>query len=324
MMRAFQRETDWRPAVAAGAAMVMTSGAALAGPLPNEDIWYLPTTDKAASLYVREVGPPDQPPVVVLHGGFGAEHSYMLDVIEPLAGKIHFVMYDQRGSLRSPADPKTNSIDKQVEDLELLRQNLGVDRLTLFAHSMGTFLAFSYLKAHPDHVANLVLAGTVRAKIPDPVTKATSVSDDDFAMSLTRRPEVLAELRANGLDKEGLTARQATHAWRIRFTSVNAMHVERWRSMSGGRVFYNPETGNAIGATLPKTWDFEPLLSSGRYKVTVIDGDHDYVDPGQVYWKDFAARSPQIHLTVLPNAGHSSWLDEPERFQAALVEGLKP
>ena len=38
--------------------------------------------------------------VLVLHGGFGAEHSYMLTALRPLEKQYHFVLYDQRGSLR--------------------------------------------------------------------------------------------------------------------------------------------------------------------------------------------------------------------------------
>lgn len=52
-------------------------------------------------LFVQEYGTgPDT--VVVLHGGWGAEHSYLLDAFSGVGNDRHLVFYDQRGSLRSP------------------------------------------------------------------------------------------------------------------------------------------------------------------------------------------------------------------------------
>ncbi|MFN9879219.1 MAG: alpha/beta fold hydrolase, partial [Planctomycetota bacterium] len=65
---------------------------------------------------------------------------------------------DQRGSLRSPATPPAKiTYDALVEDLDQLRQRLGLEKVTLMAHSMGNMLAWGYLRAHPDRVAGLIL-----------------------------------------------------------------------------------------------------------------------------------------------------------------------
>lgn len=65
-------------------------------PLPDgaED-WYLETSD-GTDLYVVEFGAAAAPgdTVVVLHGGWGAEHSYLRSAVEPLANQYHFVLYD--------------------------------------------------------------------------------------------------------------------------------------------------------------------------------------------------------------------------------------
>ncbi len=66
--------------------------------------WYLPTTDGVTELYIKEIG--SGSPVVILHGGYGAEHSYLIDAFAPLFSERRFVFYDQRGSLRSPAKPE--------------------------------------------------------------------------------------------------------------------------------------------------------------------------------------------------------------------------
>src|SRR5207248_468751 len=75
--------------------------------------------------------------------------------------KFRVVYYDQRGSLRSPAPLKAISVAAHVADLETLRAELGVDRIHLVGHSMGTALALCYLAAHPDRVGRLVLVAPV-------------------------------------------------------------------------------------------------------------------------------------------------------------------
>ena len=109
--------------------------------------WYMNTTDAdGAKLthYIAEYGVESKPgnTVIVLHGGWGAEHSYLVPAIKPLADEYRFVLYDQRGSLRSPAVPPAKiTYDALVEDLDQLRQRLGLEKVTLKAHSMGNMLA---------------------------------------------------------------------------------------------------------------------------------------------------------------------------------------
>src|SRR5205085_12696322 len=73
------------------------------------------------------------------------------------AGRYRFVLYDQRGSLRSPAPDSSITLAAMVADLDQLRHDLGLQRVTLLGHSMGNTLAYAYLAAHPDRVRGLVL-----------------------------------------------------------------------------------------------------------------------------------------------------------------------
>ena len=80
--------------------------------------WYLETKD-SLDIYVRGIGT-GKDTVIVVHGGFGANHDYMLDAIKGLETKYHFVLYDQRGSTLSPAPIEKLTFPKNVEDLYLL------------------------------------------------------------------------------------------------------------------------------------------------------------------------------------------------------------
>src|SRR5262245_16181891 len=82
--------------------------------------WKLQTDDKAAWLYVCEYGRGE--PVVVLHGGPGADHRYMVDVGRGLEDRFRFVFYDQRGGGLSHCAKESISLANNAEDLETVRR----------------------------------------------------------------------------------------------------------------------------------------------------------------------------------------------------------
>src|SRR6267142_3176139 len=94
-------------------------------------------------LYTRRVG--TGPPVVVLHGGPGAHHDYLLPGFDALAEGRELIYYDQRGGGRSPV-PRDVPVGwrEQVADLEALRQYWELERLTLTGYSWGGLLALLY------------------------------------------------------------------------------------------------------------------------------------------------------------------------------------
>jgi predicted alpha/beta-fold hydrolase len=119
--------------------------------------WYLFTPDKI-NLYLYEFGKGDT--ILVLHGGFGAEHSYMVEALKPLEKKFHFVLFDQRGSLRSPAPDSVLTFDKLLDDVETIRMALKLKKVKLVAHSMGTRIAMAYANKFPQNVESLVLVSS--------------------------------------------------------------------------------------------------------------------------------------------------------------------
>ena len=107
-------------------------------------------------LYTRQVG--DGPSVVVLHGGPGAHHDYLLPQYDRLAAGRALIYYDQRGGGRS-AVPRDMAVGwrEHVADLEALRNHWRLDRLTLLGYSWGGLLAVLYALEHPSRIARLAL-----------------------------------------------------------------------------------------------------------------------------------------------------------------------
>jgi len=146
-------------------------------------------------LFTRQVG--SGPPVVVLHGGPGASHDYLLPQYDLLAQGRSLFYYDQRGGGQSPV-PRDVAVGwrEHVADLDAIRLHLGLERLTLCGYSWGGLLAVLYVLEHADRVERLALVS------PASITaEYRRQFDQEFARRM-QAPEIKRErdaLRASGL-----------------------------------------------------------------------------------------------------------------------------
>ena len=134
---------------------------------------------------------------MVLHGGPGAHHDYLLPQYDLLAKGRELFYYDQRGGGRSPVPRETPvGWHEHVADLEAIRVSLTIDRLTLCGYSWGGLLALLYMLEHPGRVERLALVSPA---------SPTALYRRQFEAEFARRmaaPEILRareELRASGL-----------------------------------------------------------------------------------------------------------------------------
>src|SRR5580698_9286113 len=97
-------------------------------------------------------------PLVCLPGGPMRASAYLGD-LGGLSAHRQLVLLDLRGTGDSahPADTATYRCDRQVADVEALREALGLDQIDVLAHSAGSSLAALYLTQHPHRVGELVL-----------------------------------------------------------------------------------------------------------------------------------------------------------------------
>ncbi|HEV8509040.1 MAG TPA: alpha/beta fold hydrolase [Gemmatimonadales bacterium] len=155
-------------------------------------------------LFTRRVGA--GPLVVVLHGGPGAHHDYLLPQYDLLAQGRSLLYYDQRGGGQSPV-PRDTPVGwrEHVADLHALRTQPGVERLTLCGYSWGGLLAVLYLLEHPDSVERLALVSPASVTV-----EYRRQFETEFARRLAA-PESQRErdaLRASGLRERDPAAYQ--------------------------------------------------------------------------------------------------------------------
>lgn len=296
----------------------------------QENAWYLPAAGTRNGLYVTELG--HGPTVVVLHGGPGGDFHYLVDAVRPLAGRYRFVLFDQRGSVLSPIPDeklKELSLARLVDDLEELRKTLGEPKLLLLGHSEGTLLALSYYQRFPHQVSGLILTGAFA-----PATDPGMTLDDMWKPvtarlnALRKRPEVARIMREAGIREDdspnALSPQQQWQRTKLAdWASFNVCRLKNWRAWKGGGVFYNTSVSQTIGDTDPEQYDFTSTVRQSPVPIEIIQGDTDFVDPAASHWQAAARSLPLIHVSVIKEACHYSWIDDPRAFTADLSLGLR-
>ncbi|MEY2952376.1 MAG: hypothetical protein RLZZ401_463 [Pseudomonadota bacterium] len=124
--------------------------------------------DARHTLYWEECGNPDGVPVLFLHGGPGSglspRHRQFFD---PAYYRI--VLFDQRGAGQSTplGEVRDNTTQLLVQDIEQLREMLGIGQWLVFGGSWGSTLALAYGEAHPEHCTGFVLRGIFLCTQPE-------------------------------------------------------------------------------------------------------------------------------------------------------------
>lgn len=116
--------------------------------------------DDIHNIYWEQSGNPEGVPIVLLHGGPGAGatpiHRRFFD-----PDHYRIVIFDQRGAGRSQplGCLKNNTLQHLIDDMEVLREHLAIDRWHVFGGSWGSTLAMSYAIQHPKRCLSLILRG---------------------------------------------------------------------------------------------------------------------------------------------------------------------
>jgi pimeloyl-ACP methyl ester carboxylesterase len=250
----------------------------------------------------------DGNPVVCLPGG-PTDSRYLGD-LGGLSAHRRLIVLDLRGTGRSalPEDTSSYRCDRLVDDVEALREHLGLSRMDLLGHSAGTNIATQYAARYPKNVSKLVLIG--------PSTRAVGLA----IAGETRRE--LAQLRKNE------PWFPAAFAALVAITEGTGSDVEaiapffygRWDAAARKhQAAARPSNKEAValfaaeGAFDPETTS--AALATCEAPVLLLAGEVDLNSPPQSA-AEFAALFPDATLVVQPGAGHYPWLDDADQFVA--------
>jgi proline iminopeptidase len=251
----------------------------------------------------------ERPVVFMLHGGPGGDHVSLRASMSGLSEFAQLVYVDHRGSGRSQrCDISTNTLDQNIDDVDALREHLGLDRICVLGLSYGGMVAQGYAIRYRERVANLVLVATAPSH---------RFLDD-----------------AQRIVAERGSAEQQRHCerlWRGAFES-NEQLLEFYRAMGPfystrfdvekfdatcRRSIRNFEQLNFGFTSFLRTFDFTPELSRIECPTLVLAGAHDWICAPN-HSRTIAEHIQRAHLKIFRHSAHSIPADEPEEFFAAI------
>lgn len=261
-----------RTVLAAAAAAWTLAGTGLARGI--EDEGYAPVP--GGKIYWRRFGSGPKTPLLVLHGGPGAAHNYLLP-LKALADDRPVIFYDQLGCGRAdaPADEKLYTIQRSVEELDAVRAALKLDRVILYGHSWGAFLAIEYLCQGRKGVDTLILGGA-SASTPQAMAGQQRLID--------QMPDGFAA-RLHGLEKAGkmdtpdyaalVEAFYGQHVLRVPPSPDAAASFEALAKSIAYRVMNGPNEFYITG--IIKDWDRRVDLKAITQRTLLTTGEYDEI-----------------------------------------------
>ena len=305
-------------------------------PVPADARGQLPL-DGLHTMYWETAGKPGGQPALFLHGGPGAgasaEHRRFFD-----PQHYYLVLFDQRGAGRSTplGETRDNTTQHLIQDIERLREHLGIDRWLVFGGSWGSTLALAYAQARPDRVTGLILRGVflgrraeirwfltgMRAFFPEAWNRfAGHIPDHERGDLLTAYLE-----RLNDPDPQ-----------------VHMPAARAWSTSEGScsTLLPSPETVAAFGdertalglARLEAHYfahdvfleDGQLLAEAERLRAipgSIVQGRYDVICPPESAW-DLKQAWPQAQHVTVPDAGHSAMEPGIRRALVAATQRMK-
>lgn len=274
-------------------------------------------------VYWEESGNPKGKPAVFVHGGPGGgtddKHRCFFDPI-----KYRIILFDQRGCGKSKpfASLEENTTWHLVEDMELLRKHLSIEKWQVFGGSWGSTLALAYAETHPERVSELVLRGIflLRKKEIDWFYQkgADAIYPDAWERYWNHIPvEEQGDMvtayykRLTSPVKE--TQLAAAKAWSVwegatsRLFPDNSM-IDSYESDDFATAFARIECHYF---THKGFFDRDDYLLHNVGKIrhiptVIVQGRYDVVCPMDSAWALHRAW-PEAELIVVPDAGHSAY-----------------
>lgn len=267
------------------------------------------------SLFTRRIG--TGPLVVVLHGGPGAHHDYLLPQFDRLARGRALFYYDQRGGGQSPvARDVPVGWREQVADLDALRSHLKIERLTLCGYSWGGLLAVLYLLEHPNRVERLALVS------PAAITAAYRAEFERRFAERMSAPEIVRareQLRASDLRQRDPAAYQR-QAFALSVAGYFRDPADA-KNLTPFRV--TARTQEAVWSSLGD-FDLRPRLRQppSRFPLPSSLVIHGTFDPIPIEASRELAGLLHAEMVELP-VGHCPHVEATEQFVTA-VDGFLP
>ena len=275
--------------------------------VPGGPVWY------------KVVGSGPGIPLLALHGGPGGT-SCGFSLLEPLGDQRPIIRYDQLGTGRSgrPDDMSLWTVDHFVEELHILRQELGLGNVHLLGHSWGASLAAAYvIEKGTDGIESVILSSPLlsTAKWVEDANIQRSQLPEDVQQVLETHEE------AGTTDSDEYEAASEVYYERHMYAGERpetpaACKGAPW-SQSIYEYMWGPQEFYATGTLID--FDVTDQLTEIDVPVLFLTGRFDEARPETV--AGFQKLVPGSQFTVIEDAGHASISKNPDEYMM-ILEGF--
>jgi len=259
-------------------------------------------------------------PLLVLHGGPGGRICGYAR-LDALGNERPIIRYDQLGSGRSgrPDDLSLWKVERFVEELHVVRQQLGLGQMHLLGHSWGGSLAAAYvLEKGTDGIASVILSSPL-------LSTPLWVEDANYLRSLLPEDvqKTLTEHEAAGTtdSDEYQKASEVFYERHVNGGKLTESPAECDAAPSGKFVYeymWGPTEFHATGTLLD--FDVTDRLHEIDVPVLFIAGQFDEARPERV--AEFQELIPGSKLTIILDAAHSTLGRKPDEYRNVLENFL--
>jgi pimeloyl-ACP methyl ester carboxylesterase len=250
--------------------------------------------------WYRVTGESGRTPLLCLHGGPGSTHNYFRP-LERLAEERPVVLYDQLGCGRSDRPELEWGLAVFTEELEALREHLGLGRVHLLGTSWGGMLALEHALASVELSTRLA-------------TESPWASADEWVAEVKRLRD------ATGIedDEEANVEVERRHFFRGGEEPLELVRMRAEKSTAVYEAIWGRNEWTMTGALAG--WDVRARLGELRLPTLILRGAHDLSTAA--ISRTLRAGIPHAREVVFAESSHTPVLEETERYLRTLREFL--
>jgi proline iminopeptidase len=268
-----------------------------------------------ASIFVLPVGAESNYPLFVIHGGPGLDHTEMSPWLDSLSDTFRLLYVDLRGQGRSQrVDPSKLTLSRFALDVTRLAEALSLRDYAVLGHSFGSFVTLAHA-IEQGGASHYVLSGCTAS-----FTKTAPEIQHNLA---TFEPVALREQVTQSWALEPKAQTQADVAkimemqMPYHFATTQSDTYRRYmEDEAQGRAIYSPEV-LAYFAANEYAIEYEDQLGAITKPTLVITGEYDRTCTPRAS-RDLSAGIPGSELVIVPNAGHMTYVEQPDVYFPAV------
>lgn len=261
----------------------------------------------------------DREPLLIVHGGPVMDHSYFLPYLDELAKAYRLVFYDQRACGRSSVaiDSASMSLDGFVEDIELLRKELKLEKVNLLGHSWGGLLAMKYGIKYSQHLDKLVLSSSMAPSSADWQTENQMIGARVTNKDIKAREAIMNSGALQSDDPREAVRSLLKQSFKYQmYDTANLKKLDLfvpkdYLKRSGVFALLSPDLNG---------YDLYKDLDKISCPTLLVYGETEHAT--RIYTDKMLNRIKSASLKLVAESGHFPFVEQPETYNNIVLEFL--